>query len=229
MRAARVSRLYTLTRRWTNVRSWPPVLAAAGVYATLISFLGLWGVPYLTQVYGLRRVAAANTVLWLAAGIVVGSPLVGWLSDRQLGLRRLPLIVCTWLYAACWVVLVVPSDLRASATLLGPLFFIMGLTASSLILVWSCVREVNNPAHVGIVIGFCNAPIFLAFAMLQWLTGAILDATWAGLEAGGVRIYPEAGYRTAFGVCLAVAAGSLVMALLVTETRCRNIWRRATH
>ena len=158
-----------------------------------------------------------------------GSPLVGWLSDRQLGLRRLPLIVCTWLYAACWVVLVVPSDLRASATLLGPLFFIMGLTASSLILVWSCVREVNNPAHVGIVIGFCNAPIFLAFAMLQWLTGAILDATWAGLEAGGVRIYPEAGYRTAFGVCLAVAAGSLVMALLVTETRCRNIWRRATH
>jgi sugar phosphate permease len=213
----------------TNVRSWPPVLAAAGVYATLISFLGLWGVPYLTQVYGLRRVAAANTVLWLAAGIVVGSPLVGWLSDRQLGLRRLPLIVCTWLYAACWVVLVVPSDLRASATLLGPLFFIMGLTASSLILVWSCVREVNNPAHVGIVIGFCNAPIFLAFAVLQWLTGAILDATWAGLEAGGVRIYPEAGYRTAFGVCLAMAAGSLVMTLLVTETRCRNIWRRATH
>src|SRR2546428_1086452 len=121
------------------------------------------------------------------------------------------------------------GDLRASATLLGPLFFIMGLTASSLILVWSCVREVNNPAHVGIVIGFCNAPIFLAFAMLQWLTGAILDATWAGLEAGGVRIYPEAGYRTAFGVCLAVAAGSLVMAPLVTETRLRHIWGRATH
>jgi len=51
----------------------------------------------------------------------------------------------------------------------------------------------------------------------------------AHLEAGGVRIYPEAGYRTAFGVCLALAAGSLVMTLLVTETRCRNIWRRATH
>jgi len=118
---------------------------------------------------------------------------------------------------------------RVGAELLGPLFFVMGLTASSLILVWSCVREVNNPAHVGIVIGFCNAPIFLAFAVLQWLTGAILDATWTGLEAGGVRIYPEAGYRTAFGVCLALAAGSLVMTLLVTETRCRNIWRRATH
>jgi sugar phosphate permease len=214
---------------FTNVRSWPPVLAAAGVYATLISFLGLWGVPYLTQIYGLGRVGAANTVAWLAAGIVVGSLLIGWLSDRRLGRRKLPMVVCTGLYAACWLVLVAPADMRASAPLLGPLFFVMGLTASSLILVWSCVREVNNPAHVGIVIGFCNAPIFLAFAVLQWLTGAILDATWAGLEAGGVRIYPEAGYRTAFGVCLALAAGSLVMTLLVTETRCRNIWRRATH
>ena len=224
-----VARAAVLPAIFTNVRSWPPVLAAAGVYATLISFLGLWGVPYLTQIYGLGRVGAANTVAWLAAGIVVGSLLIGWLSDRRLGRRKLPMVVCTGLYAACWLVLVAPADMRASAPLLGPLFFVMGLTASSLILVWSCVREVNNPAHVGIVIGFCNAPIFLAFAVLQWLTGAILDATWAGLEAGGVRIYPEAGYRTAFGVCLALAAGSLVMTLLVTETRCRNIWRRATH
>ena len=105
----------------------------------------------------------------------------------------------------------------------------MGLTASSLILVWSCVREVNDPAHVGIVIGFCNAPIFLAFGLLQWLLGTVLDASWAGQESAGLRIYPEGGYRAAFGVCLALAAGSLAMALLVTETRCRNIWRRAAH
>ena len=169
------------------------------MYATLTTLLGLWGVPYLTQVYGLGRVAAANTTAWLAAGIVVGAPLVGWLSDRRLALRKLPLGVCTGLYAACWLVLVAPSDLRAPVTLLGPLFL------------------------------FCNAPIFLALALLQWLTGAILDAKWAGLAAGGVRIYPEAGYRAAFVVCLAVAAGSLVSTLFVTETRCRNIWKRAAH
>ena len=213
----------------TNLQTWPPILAAAGVYATLTTLLGLWGVPYLTQVYGLGRVVAANTTAWLAAGIVVGAPLVGWLSDRRLALRKLPLGVCTGLYAACWLVLVAPSDLRAPVTLLGPLFLFMGLTASGLILVWSCVREVNNPAHVGIVIGICNAPIFLALALLQSLTGAILDAKWAGLAAGGVRIYPEAGYRAAFVVCLAVAAGSLVSTLFVTETRCRNIWKRAAH
>jgi sugar phosphate permease len=213
----------------TNGRSWPPLLAAAGVYATIATLLGLWGVPYLTQVYGLGRVAAANTTAWLAVGIVIGAPLIGWLSDRRLGLRKLPLVVCTTLYAECWIALVAPDDWRPPVAMLGPLFFVMGLTASSLILVWSCVREVNDPAHVGIVIGFCNAPIFLAFGLVQWLLGTILDASWAGRAAAGIRIYPEGGYRAAFGVCLALAAGSLAMALLMTETRCRNIWRRAAH
>jgi sugar phosphate permease len=212
-----------------NARSWPPVVVAACVYATLISLLGLWGVPYLTQIYGLGRVAAANTLAWLAVGTVIGSPMIGWLSDRRLGRRKLPFVVSTALYAACWLVLITPGAGRVPASLLAPLFLFMGLTASGLILVWACVREVNNPAHVGIVIGFCNTPIFLVFGVLQWLTGVVLDANWAGLEVGGVRIYPEAGYRTAFGVCLALAVGSLVMSLLVTETRCRNVWRRATH
>jgi sugar phosphate permease len=212
-----------------NGRSWPPLLAAGGVYATIATLLGLWGVPYLTQVYGLGRVAAANTTAWLAVGIVVGAPLIGWLSDRRLRRRKLPLVVCVALYAACWIPLVAPPELRPPVTMLGPLFFVMGLTASSLILVWSCVREVNDPANVGIVIGFCNAPIFLAFGLLQWLLGVVLDASWTGPEAGGVRIYPEGGYRGAFGVCLALVVGSLAMALLVTETRCRNIWNRAAH
>jgi sugar phosphate permease len=214
---------------FANSRSWPPVIAAAFVYATLISLLGLWGVPYLMQIYGLGRVAAANTLAWLAIGIVVGSPLIGWLSDRRLGLRKLPLAVSTGLYAVCWLALVATGDARWPVTLLAPLFLVMGLTASGLILVWACVREVNDPARVGIVIGFCNTPIFLTFAILQWLTGAILDAKWAGLALGGVRIYPEAGYRTAFGVCLGLAAVALVSTLFVTETRCRNIWRRAAH
>jgi sugar phosphate permease len=212
-----------------NSRSWPPVLAAAFVYATLISLLGLWGVPYLTQIYGLGRVAAANTLAWLAIGIVVGSPLIGWLSDRRLGRRKLPLAVSTGLYAACWLALVSTGDARLPVTLLAPLFLLMGLTASGLILVWACVREVNDPARVGIVIGFCNAPIFVAFAIVQWLTGAILDATWTGLVSGGVRTYSEAGYRTAFGVCLGLATGAVVSTLFVTETRCRNIWKRAAH
>jgi sugar phosphate permease len=207
-----------------NPRTWPPVLAACGMYTTVITFLGLWGVPYLTQVYGLARVDAATVVSMLAVGTGVGSPVVGWLSDRWLGRRRLPMVVFAALYALCWVPLALPADTRLPVAWLVPYLLIMGLASSGLVLVWSCVREVNDPARVGIAIGFCNVPIFLGVAVLQWLTGVILDARWTGLVSEGARSYPPAAYQAVFGVCLVLAAGALLASLCVTETRCRNVW-----
>src|SRR5207245_2206966 len=100
-----------------------------------------------------------------------------------------------------------------------------GLASWGLVRVGGGVREVNDPARVGIAIGFCNVPIFLAFGLLRWLTGVILDAKWTGLMSGGARHYPPAAYQAAFGFCLALDACALVAALLVTETRCRTVGR----
>jgi sugar phosphate permease len=210
-----------------NPRTWPPVLAATGVYASLIAFLGLWGVPYLTQVYRLPRVDAAGYVSLLAIGIVVGAPLVGWLSDHWLGLRRLPFATCTAIYAACWALVALPGEMRLPLGGLAPLFFLMGFASSGLVLVFVCVREVNDPARVGITIGFCNMPVFLGFALLQWVTGLILDAWWEGLAQSGARIYPASAWEATFTLCLAVAVGALILTFFIAETRCRNIWGQA--
>jgi sugar phosphate permease len=210
---------------FSNPRSWPPVLATAGIYSSLIAFLGLWGVPYLTQVYGLGRVEASTYPSLLAIGIVVGAPLVGWLSDRWLGLRRLPFIAFTAVYTACWALLALPGEMRLPLGALAPVLLLMGFASSGLVLVFVCVREVNDPARVGITLGFCNLPVFLVFALVQWLTGLILDARWTGLIAGGVRIYPAAAWEAAFAFCLAAALAALVLTFFVAETRCRNVWR----
>jgi sugar phosphate permease len=215
-----------IPRIMANPRTWPPVLASGGVYATLIAFFGLWGVPYLTQVYGLSRVQAAGSLSLLAVGVGIGSPLIGWLSDRWLGLRRLPLAALTALYALCWAPLAFPAAGRLPVELLAPFFFVMGLASSAIVLVWSCVREVNDPERVGITIGFCNLPLFLCFALVQWLMGVVLDARWAGLTLAGARVYPPEAYRAAFALCFAIAVAALILACLVTETRCRNTWTR---
>ncbi len=206
-----------------NRRSWPPILAAGGVYATLIALQGLWGVPYLMQVHGLPRVEAAGSVTMLAVGLIAGAPTVGRVSDRWLGARRPPFVAFTALYVACWLPLVV-AGLAPPRALLPGLFLLMGFAASGLVLVWSCVREVNDPDRVGIVVGFCNMPIFLLIALMQWVTGAVLDAGWAGSVVAGLRVYPPQAWRAAFAVCLAIALLGLLMAACVTETRCRNVW-----
>lgn len=205
------------------------MLASAGIYGTLVAFVGLWGVPYLTQVYGLPRVEASNVMALAAAGIMVGGPLIGWVSDRGLARRRIPMVAAALLYLVPWLLLVAPGEARIPVGLLGPACFLLGLSSGAAVLPFACVREVNDPARLGIAIGFCNLPIFLGFALLQWITGAILDSRWEGIVAGGRRVYPFVAYHTAFTLCLGVAVAALAMACLVTETRCRNMWSRVEH
>ena len=209
-----------------NPRTWPPVLAAGGVYMGLITFMGLWGIPYLMHVHGLHRVEAATLVALAPLGLAVGSPLVGWLSDRWLGRRRPPMIVFTLLFAASWVPLLLPPEQRPSPAALAPFVFLLGLTSSGIVLVWPIVREVNDPARVGIAVGFVNMPIFLGFAVMQWLSGVVLDAYWAGLASAGARIYPPEAYHAIFVLCASIAAGALLASWFVTETRCRSVWIR---
>jgi sugar phosphate permease len=204
-----------------NPRSWPPALAGAGVYGTVLAFLGLWAIPYLTQVYRLPRVQATAYTSAVAVGVIVGSPLAGWLSDRALRRRRLPFAAFTALYAACWLGLAAPAPgSLAPATLLA-LCFGLGFGSGAMALVFACVREVNLPRHTGVAIGFPNAVAFLGIALAQWGLGAVLDRRWQGLLAGGVRLYSGDAYREAFLVCAALASGALVAACLVTEPRDR--------
>ena len=209
-----------------NPRSWPPVLTSTGVYGAFVAFVGLWGAPYLMQVYGLSRVAASNLMALVALGLLLSSPLIGWASDRWLGRRRPPLLAATALYAAVWGALVIPGEPLPRAWL-GPLCFLLGAGSGAVVLVFACVREVNDPRYVGLTLGFHNLPVFLNFALMQWLTGVLLDSRWEGLLEGGTRVYSPGAYRVAFSLCLAVSVGSFLAACLVKETRCRNIWRPA--
>lgn len=218
------SALRGIPRVLGNPRSWPPVLAMTGVYSTLVAFLGLWAVPYLTQVHRLSRVEATAYTSAVAVGIIVGSPLVGWISDRWLRRRRIPVIAFTLIYAGCWAALAFQRPGALGPAALLPLCFLLGFASSAVALVFACVREVNDPAYTGVAFGLPNAIGFLGIGLLQWQLGALLDARWDGLAVAGVRVYGGEAYRAAFGVCFAIAALALVAACAITETRARGVW-----
>jgi MFS family permease len=208
-----------------NPSSWSVALVSGGIYGGFAAFVGLWGVPYLTQVYDLPRVRAANLVGLAAFGLLVGAPLIGWLSDR-LHRRRLPLLALSGLNLATWAAVVVPSVPVAPA-LLPLLCFLFGLGSSVVVLVFAAIREVNDPRHVGVALGFHNLPTFLSFGVMQWVTGLVLDRHWDGALAAGARVYGADAYRAAFALCLLMAAAAFVSACLAPETRGRNIWSGA--
>jgi sugar phosphate permease len=201
-----------------NPRSWPPALAAAGMYGTLLAFLGLWAIPYLTQVYGLTRLQATAYTSATALGVIAGSPLVGWLSDRRLRRRRLPFAGALGLYALAWAGLALPAPGTLGRPALLGLCFALGLGSGAVALLFACVREVNDPRDTGAAIGFPNGVAFLGIAVVQWALGALLDRGWAGAMVAGARVYPPAAYRQALLACLAVAAAAFLAGCATAET-----------
>ncbi len=76
---------------------------------TILTLIGLWGVPYLVVVYDLEVTTASYFTLLGSIGMLVGAPAVGWISDR-LGRRTLLLVTGLGLFAL--VLSIVPATGR---------------------------------------------------------------------------------------------------------------------
>ncbi|MCM3875266.1 MAG: MFS transporter [Thermoanaerobaculia bacterium] len=200
-----------------NRKTWLMFFVFFCQYGTLLSFTGLWAVPWMRDVYGMTPKESAEIVSLVGIGVVFGAPAAGFLSDRILRSRRVPFILFTLVNTAVWACVSVPpaGPLRA---LLGPLCFLVGLTASCLTLTWVLAREVNPPRFSGIATATVNAGGFLGAAVTQNVLGRILDGHWTGILEHGARRYPAAGYHAAFLVNLGMLGFACVLTFAITET-----------
>lgn len=220
--ATKASIGHSLKTVMRNPFTWLPFLSSVTVYGVYMAFIGLWGVPYFMQVYGLSRVSAANYMMVTALGAMVGAPLVGVLSDR-LGLRRAPALWFTACLLAAWLTLTLWNGGKPPLGALYVICFAIGVGVQGINLNIACGKEINPPHMTGVVAGIVNSGSFVGSALLQPAFGWVLDYKWQGAVEQGVRIYPLEAYQTAFWLCAAVLALGLVFTGLMKETRCSNI------
>lgn len=206
-----------------NRHAWPPVLLAFGAYAPFGIFNTTWGVPYVMQVYGMPREAAANYVLIGTIGIIVGLVSIGYISDRLVR-RKLPVIVLALVSLVVWLVFILWNSGKPPPQFLYLLSFLMGASASGFVVAFACAKEVNHPTVSGIAMGFTNGGCMIAIALLQPLFGYVLDLGWQGTMVEGARVYPLSAYQSAFMLCFAVTMVYVVAGFLIKETRCQNIY-----
>jgi sugar phosphate permease len=177
------------------------------------SFGGLWGGPYLMQVYGYSKAEAGNILGMLALAMVVGSPLLSWLSDRVLRSRKKVLLLSSVvtlgvsLPLAFWT-----ADLNRP--LLYGLCFLMGMFSSAIVAVaFTAARELFPLEIAGTAVGLVNLFPFLGGAVVPPVLGAILEA--GGKTASG---YSPQAYASAFLLYVVFAFIALVAAACVRET-----------
>lgn len=198
--------------------TWVNFVVVAGLMSGVMSFSGMWGVPYLVQVYGFDNALASRYVLLLNLGILVGSALVGWVADR-LGQTRILIIGGSGALTLFWFYVVVVAGAMPPMWLLGPLYFAAGVLGIVFMLCFANTKAVNHPQLSGTATGVVNIAGFLTTALANVLIGWRLDSLWDGTVVDGVRHYGQAGFQQGLLILVACSALAFVASFALYEPR----------
>jgi MFS family permease len=204
--------------------TWVTGAYAFCIWTPIAVFAALWGVPYLEVKYEISVVLASGlcSMIWL--GIGIGSPLLGWVSDR-FNSRKLALIVSSVFGLGATLILLYCSNVT-----LGWMYVVMlvlGIGAGGQTVSFAVVKD-NNPLHlVGTASGFNNLSVLLGGAIFQPLVGIILHRSSNWHLVDGIHVYGEQSYKTALLVMPICFALSLLLAVCMKESHpgASSFWR----
>ena len=202
-----------------NTQSWWCAGAGFGMTSVMLSFAGLWAVPWMTMTRALDDRSAASIASMMFLGWALGSPLLGWLSDH-LGRRKLPLQAGALL--ALLTLLGILYWPQVNERGLRLLFFLNGFGAGAMVLCFATCREWNRMANSGAASGLINMCVVGAGAVMQPLIGALLDSGWQGSLAKGVRVYSADNFTVALSALVVTGLLAVFCVSRIKETSCQQ-------
>lgn len=179
------------------------------VWTPIAVFAALWGVPYLQEKYHITVVVASGlcSAIWL--GIGVGSPLLGWVSDRFES-RKLALAIS----AICGLIAtVILLYIPVSQFTMYFILFLFGFGAGGQAVSFAVVKDNNALKYVGTASGFNNLSVLLGGAIFQPLVGYMLTKWGTFYMDNGVPIYTLESYQTALIIMPVCYLASCLIAL----------------
>ncbi len=191
-----------------------------GIVGCVLTFSGLWGVPFLTHHRGLTPEQAAVLSSTLLVAWAVGGPFFGWLSDR-IGRRKPLYITGTLVTVLGWTGIVYLDALTTG--MLTLLLVITGFFSGSMIISFAFGKESVPQSLSGTVSGVINMGVMMGPTLMQPAVGWVLDRNWQGMVAGGIRVYSLEAFQSGFSLMIGWAAISFVLLFFTKETHCRQM------
>ena len=200
-----------------NKHTWPCFFIPGGFVAPILTFVGLWGVPYLVQVHNMSKEVAASYIFFVSLGTMTGGPIVGWLSDR-LKMKRKLVLGAALTYTILWTIVVYFGETLPHA-MFPVLFYLIGFMNIFHLLAFTNVKEVNYPRLAGIATSVVNMGEFIVSATINMLMGVVLDFLWQGKMVDGVRYYDLHTYKMGFSIFIVMGLLASVSAFLMKEKK----------
>ena len=208
-----VGLLEGMKRVITSPRFWPVAIWFFFDCAVFFSFGGLWGGPYLMQVYGLTKAQAGQILSMLAIGMIAGSPMLSFLSNRVFQGRKPVLVLSSFVLLCLTALLAFYTD---ELSLLG-LYLIclgLGIFSSAIVVIGFTTTKELFPIQIsGTSTGLVNVFPFAGGAVFQPLLGHFLESH--GRVEGAFTI---AGYKEAFLILFVCGLIAFLASLCLQET-----------
>ncbi len=201
--------------------TWLTGAYACAIWTPIAVFAVLWGVPYLQEKYQISVIAASGMCSMIWIGIGIGSPLLGWVSDRFLS-RRFALGLSGVCGLIATIILLYVPDV--SIAWMNLALTLLGIGAGGQTVSFAVVKD-NNPAHlVGTASGFNNLSVLIGGAVFQPLVGVILHHSGVLNQTNGIWTYPVSSYQIALLVmpCCYLASIAIVLFILKESHPARN-------
>lgn len=197
--------------------TWITGAYACTIWTPIAVFAALWGVPYLQQKYAISVINASGlcSMIWL--GIGIGSPLLGFISDKAHSRRLALMLSSVFGLIASIFILYVPG---ISMTWMYLILFVAGLGASGQTVSFAVVKD-NNPSElVGTASGFNNLSVLIGGAICQPLVGVFLQRSNQWQEINGVHVYTIASYTKALFIMPCCYFLSLLLVIFFLKESC---------
>ncbi len=210
--------LHAMRLAFINRQNW-----SCGIYTALLNLpiflLGaVWGMPYLTQVHHLSVTQASLVTSMLFLGTIIGSPIIGWTSDK-VGLRKKPMLI-----GAVITLLLICSVLylpQLTLLTLIFLFFAIGFTSSTQIISYPTVAESNPAFLTATSVSVVSFSCISAGGIFQYLFGKLMDIGWQGEIIEGMRVYSTMSFHLACLIMPVTCIIAFCLALRIRETYCK--------
>ena len=194
-----------------SARFWPVAIWSFCAIGISFAIGGLWGGPYLMQVYGLSKAAAGGVLSTFALSLILGSPTLSWLANR-FG-RKSVLMGCSLAMAIVCGLMSWFFD-RMTLPVLYIMFFCFFFSGGSAGPIFAAVSKELFPISIsGTSVGTVNLFPFIGAAIFQVIIGAVLTA---GSRVQGQ--YAMVSFQHMFLICLAGALISLIASFFMKET-----------
>ena len=206
---------------WQGVRQvvsegafWPVAVWFFFDCGIFFAFGGLWAGKYLADAYGLSKGQAGAILSMTAWAMIVGSPLLGLLSQKILKSRKKTFILCTSSLVVLLLFLnIFPAGLPH--VVLYAWFFLFSVSSSAIVVMaFTMTKELFPVEIAGTSVGTVNFFPFFGGAIFMPVLGRVLDAY--PKDAAGA--YPVAGYHMILVILLLASLISLACTFVMKET-----------